>query len=105
MKKTFIFIMVMLSLSMFQSKVFASEKNIAFDTINKNEISKQVQIKFNRLEEIKSMDKSAISRIEKKTLRKEAREIRSHLKSTDKNIPLAIVGSVIVIAVMVLALL
>ena len=105
MRKIHFYLMVILSLTMFQTTVFASEKNIAFDTINKNEISKQVQIKFNRLEEIKSMDKSAISRIEKKTLRKEAREIRSHLKATDKNIPLAMVGSVIVIAVMVLALL
>lgn len=105
MRKIHFYLLVILSLTVFQTTVFASEKNIIYDTVNKNETATEVKKMLNRLEEIKTVDKSAISRIEKKTLRKEAREIRSHLKATDKNIPLAMVGSVIVIAVMVLALL
>jgi hypothetical protein len=76
MKKISIFIMVMLSLSMFQSKVFASEKNINSDAITRNEIPEEVKIMLNRLEEIKIMDKSSMNRLEKKNFVKKLARLK-----------------------------
>jgi hypothetical protein len=45
------------------------------------EIPAEVQVKLDRLEEIKEMDKSDLSRSEKEELRKEVREIKADLKA------------------------
>jgi hypothetical protein len=98
------FYTMMMSLSLFQSIAFASEKKIIPDTVNKNEIPAEVKRMLNRLEEIKTVDKSSMSRLEKKELRKEAREIKADLKASNSSVYLAIGGLVIIVAVMVFSL-
>ena len=66
MKKTHLCLIIMLLLSTVPPPVFASEKNITSDTVNRNEIPTALKKTLNRLEEIKAMDKSSMSRLEKK---------------------------------------
>ena len=94
----------MLLLSTVPSPVFASEKNITSDTVNRNEMPPALKKTLNRLEEIKAMDKSSMSRLEKKELRKELRTIKANLKAKENSVFLSIGGIVIIIGVIVLAL-
>ena len=57
-----------------------------------------------RLEEIKAMDKSNMSRAEKKALRKEVKDIRATLKSTGNGVYLS-VGAIIIIILLLILLL
>lgn len=57
-----------------------------------------------RLEEIKAMDKSEMSRSEKKELRKEVKAIKSELKSTGNGVYLS-VGAIIIIILLLILLL
>lgn len=57
-----------------------------------------------RLEEIKAMDKSDLSRAEKRALRKEVKEIKSTLKATGHGIYLS-VGAIIIIILLLILLL
>ena len=58
----------------------------------------------NRLEEIKAMDKSNMTRAEKKALRKEVKEIRATLRSTGNGVYLS-VGAIIIIILLLILLL
>ena len=104
MKKIHLCLIIMLLLSTVPSPVFASEKNITSDTVNRNEMPTALKKTLNRLEEIKAMDKSSMSRLEKKELRKELRTIKANLKAKENSVFLSIGGIVIIIGVMVLAL-
>jgi hypothetical protein len=104
MKKIHLCLIIMLLLSTVPPPVFASEKNITSDTINRNEKPTALKKTLNRLEEIKAMDKSSMSRLEKKELRKELRTIKANLKAKENSVLLSIGGIVIIIGVMVLAL-
>ncbi len=55
-----------------------------------------------RLDEIKEMDKSELSRQEKKELRKEVREIKKELRSTGNGIYLSIGAIIIIILLLIL---
>ena len=57
-----------------------------------------------RLEEIKAMDMSAMSRVEKKELRKEVRDTKKQLRENDGGIYLS-VGAIILIVVLLIILL
>jgi hypothetical protein len=59
-------LIIMLLLSTVQSTVFASEKNITSDDVSINEMPAALKKTLNRFEEIKAMDKSSMSRLEKK---------------------------------------
>jgi len=58
----------------------------------------------NRLEEIKALDKSSMTRVEKKELRKEVREIKANLKSSNNGVYLS-VGAIIIIILLLILLL
>ncbi len=58
----------------------------------------------NRLEEIKKLDKSVMSGSEKKTLRKEVREIRKEMKQMNGGVYLSVGALLIVILILVLIL-
>ena len=64
----------------------------------------RAQVLINRLEEIKAMDKSNMTRSEKKALRKEVKEIRSELRTTGNGIYLS-VGAIIIIILLLILLL
>lgn len=57
-----------------------------------------------RLDQIKAMDKSTLSSVEKKNLRKEVKEIKKELKATSNGIYLSI-GAVIIIILLLILLL
>ncbi|MEA5260213.1 hypothetical protein VB264_20610 [Arcicella aquatica] len=58
----------------------------------------------NRLEEIKAMDKSNMSSVEKKALRKEVRSIKKSLKEVGGGVYLS-VGAIIIIVLLLILLL
>lgn len=58
----------------------------------------------NRLEQIKSMDKSNMTRVEKKELRKEVKSIKANLRSTGNGVYLS-VGAIIIIVLLLILLL
>jgi hypothetical protein len=57
-----------------------------------------------RLEEIKAMDKSDMTRAEKRSLRKEVKDIRAELRSTSNGIYLSIGAIIIIILLLILLL-
>lgn len=68
------------------------------------EVPAEVQKLYDRLEEIKAMDKSEMTRAEKKALRKEVRAIKSELRTTSSGVYLS-VGAIIIIILLLILLL
>jgi hypothetical protein len=100
MKKTKLYLMIMLlSLGAFTT-VIASEKN---PTTTAKEIPAEIQVMLNRLEEIKGIDKSELDRSEKKALRKEVRAINSEIRSSGNGIYIS-AGAVIIILLLIILL-
>lgn len=101
MKKTRLYLMIMmLSLGAFTT-VGASEKNPT--TPAPKEIPAEIQVMLNRLEEIKDMDKSDMNRAEKKELRKEVRAINTEIRSSGKGLYIS-VGAIIIILLLIIIL-
>ncbi|MGV8945587.1 MAG: hypothetical protein ACOH1N_04105 [Lutibacter sp.] len=101
MKKTRLYLMVMmLSLGAFTT-VNASEKTPK--TTAPKEIPAEIQVMLNRLEEIKEIDKSDLSRAEKKELRKEVRAINTEIRSSNNGIYIS-VGAIIIILLLIILL-
>jgi hypothetical protein len=100
MKKTRLYLMIMmLSLGAFTT-VNASEKK---PTTTPTEIPAVIQVMLNRLEEIKSIDKSELHRSEKKALRKEVRAINSEIRSSGNGIYIS-AGAIIIILLLIILL-
>lgn len=72
-------------------------------TVNESVETRAVQLQ-NRLEEIKGLDKNSLSRVEKKALRKEVREIKKELAAISGGVYLS-VGAIILIALLLILLL
>jgi len=105
MKKLHFYLtMMVLSLSIFPSTIVAAEKNVNTVTVTSNEMPAEVKDMLNRLEEIKKMDKSKMSRAEKKELRKEVKTIHANLKATGHGIYLSIGAIIIIILLLILLL-
>ena len=98
MKKTRLYLMIMMLSLGAITTVSASEKNPPKTT---TEIPAEIQVMLNRLEEIKDMDKSELTRSEKKVLRKEVRAINTEIRSTGKGIYIS-VGAIIIILLVLL---
>ncbi|WP_339655432.1 hypothetical protein [Flavobacterium frigidarium] len=94
--------MTIVSLCALPTVTYARDKNPG--TTEPKEIPVEVQNKLDRLEEIKEMDKSDLSRVEKKELRKEVRTIKADLKSTGNGVYLS-VGAIIIIVLLLILLL
>ena len=105
MKKiTFYLMMIVLSLSVVPTQMFAAEKNPTSISNTPKEIPAEVKVLLNRLDEIKAMDKSSLNSSEKKELRKEVRAIKAELKSTGNGIYLSVGAIIIVILLLILLL-
>ena len=103
MKKTTLYLMVMvLSLSTFSSVIYATEKTPTPLT-KPTEIPADVKIQLDRLEEIKGMDKSEMSTIERKELRIESRNIKAELRSTGNGVYIS-AGAVVLILLLIIIL-
>ena len=105
MKKLPVYLMMaVLSLSVFPTTMSAKEKNPTALTATPKEVPAEVKIMINRLEEIKALDKSSMTRVEKKELRKEVKEIKANLKSSNSGVYLS-VGAIIIIILLLILLL
>jgi phosphoglycerol transferase MdoB-like AlkP superfamily enzyme len=105
MKKLPLYLMMMvLSLSLIPSTISAAEKNPTAITANTKEVPAEIKVMYNRLEEIKAMDKSSMTSVEKKELRKEVRTIKATLRSSNSGIYLS-VGAIIIIILLLILLL
>ncbi|WP_395052961.1 hypothetical protein [Flavobacterium sp.] len=105
MKKITLFSMiVLLSLTIIPN--FATAKTIEpiSSSSNPKEVPAEVKTMLNRLEEIKKLDKSNLSSVEKKELRKEVRSIKKTLRTTGNGVYLS-VGAVIIIILLLILLL
>lgn len=92
------------SLTCIPNQITAAVKNPITTSDTPKEVPAEVKILLLRLDEIKAMDKSELSSIEKKTLRKEVRDIKSTLKSTGNGVYLS-VGAIIIIILLLILLL
>lgn len=100
-KMSFTTLIMILMMSLIPTLTFANETT----TANPNpEVPAKVQVMLDRLEEIKEMDKSDLSRAEKKELRKEVRSIKKELRSTGNGVYLS-VGAIIIIILLLILLL
>lgn len=105
MKKISLYVMMtVLSLSILPTTMNAKEKAPTAITANTKEVPAEVKIMINRLEEIKVMDKSSMTRVEKKELRKEVRTIKANLRSSNSGVYLS-VGAIIIIVLLLILLL
>lgn len=105
MKKLPLYLMItVLSLTLSPTAIFASEKNPTAITNNPKEVPAEVKLMINRLEEIKKIDKSSMTSVERKVLRKEVREIKANLKSSNNGVYLS-VGAIIIIVLLLILLL
>jgi hypothetical protein len=101
---------LLLSSVAFSTPVFANaSNNEPIATTNSNnptstEAKAKAEVLNKRLEEIKAIDKSDLTRIEKKELRKEVREIKSTLKASGNGVYLSI-GAIIIIVLLLILLL
>ena len=86
--------------------VFGSSFTVVNDSVsNKNYTTmsdERGELLINRLKEIKSMDKSDLSRTEKRVLRKEVKSIKAELNASGKGIYLSIGAIIIVILLLIL---
>ena len=105
MKKAILYLMVlMMSLSVFPSTITTKAIDPIATTETPKEVPAEVKVMLSRLEEIKTMDKSAMTRVEKKALRKEVRTIKATLKASNNGVYLS-VGAIIIIILLLIILL
>jgi cytoplasmic iron level regulating protein YaaA (DUF328/UPF0246 family) len=86
------------------SKNWASENVVTIENTKTKEIPAEVKLMLDRLAEIKKMDKTGLSRIEKKELRKEVKGIKKSLKASGNGVYLSIGAIVIIILLLILLL-
>ena len=93
-----------MSLSIVPTQMKKKKKNPTSVSNTPKEVPAEVKVLLNRLDEIKSMDKSSLNSAEKKELRKEVRAIKAELKSTGNGVYLS-VGAIIIIILLLILLL
>jgi hypothetical protein len=107
MKKLSIVFSLFFAILLATPAIAANEKTNRVEigsTPTNKEVPAEVKLMLERLEEIKTMDKSNMSRVEKKELRKEVRTIKKTLKSTGNGVYLSI-GAIILIVLLLILLL
>lgn len=103
MKKITFYVMItILSLTVFPNQIIAKEMTPTAISNTNKEIPAEVKVLLDRLNEIKAMDKSALTRVEKKALRKEVRSIKSTLRSSGNGVYLSVGAIIIVILLLIL---
>ena len=105
MKKiTLNMMIIVLSLSVIPTSLLAKTTEPTSITNNTKEVPAEVKVMYNRLEEIKAMDKSSLKSSERKALRKEVRTIKANLRSSGNGVYLS-VGAIIIIILLLIILL
>lgn len=105
MKKITILLYVFITfITLSPLQIWANDNALKIENTNPKEIPTEVKIMLNRLEEIKKMDKSGLTRIEKKELRAEVKGIKKSLKASRNGIYLSIGAIIIIILLLILLL-
>lgn len=102
MKKT-AFCLMILSFSLFPSTMVATEMEPIRTHANTNEVPIEVKVMIDRLNEIKEMDKSSLTRTERKELRKEVRTIKKDIRSSGSGLYIS-TGAIIIILLLIIIL-
>ncbi len=98
-------IMAIMSLTLVPNVATASTTDpVTTASNNGTKDAARAEVLMNRLKEIKEMDKSSLTRTEKRALRKEVRAIRSELAATGNGIYLSIGAIIIIILLLILLL-
>lgn len=93
--------MMILSLSFYPVQMSAA----TVDPVSTpTEMPAEIKTMINRLEEIKSMDKSELNSADKKALRKEVKAIKANLKAAGGGVYLSIGAVIIIILLLILIL-
>lgn len=104
MKNATLYLMIFLmSISIIPTPAYAVEKNPTSISNPPKEVPAEVQVMLDRLKEIKAMDKSNMTRTEKRTLRKEVRSISKAIRSTSSGIYLSL-GAILIIILLIILL-
>lgn len=86
----------------------ASSSAVVSDPVTANPTEKavdpKVQVLLNRLEQIKSMDRSGMTSVERKELRKEVKDIRKEMKTVNNGVYLSVGAIIIIILLLILIL-
>ncbi|RZJ29934.1 MAG: hypothetical protein EOO48_06275 [Flavobacterium sp.] len=101
MKKSALMLILAFSLAVSPTIAYAGPTP---EPTEKTAEASRAEVLLNRLEEIKSMDKSEMTRTEKKALRKEVKAIKSELAANNNGIYLS-VGAIIIIILLLILLL
>ena len=105
MKKTALcFVLVLMALLAFPNTTMASESPYTNPTERTEEIPDEVKMMLDRVNEIKEMDRSNLTRSEKKELRKELREIKKDLKKRRGSGLYISTGAIIIILLLIIIL-
>lgn len=105
MKKPVILLLVaVLSLTFAPMQTFAAPTDPPKIENTDPAAAARAEVLMNRLKEIKEMDKSGLTRKEKKALRKEVREIKAEMAKTGNGVYLS-VGAIIIIILLLILLL
>ena len=104
MKKLLYSLALVFMLSISANTVMAADKSDK----NKTELTAEQQAQLtritNRVEEIRHMDKSNLTRAEKKELRKELREMKSQARAMGGGVYLSVGAIIIIILILILIL-
>jgi len=100
MKKTKLYVLMLLVTFGSFSVANASDKPVK---PAKTEIPAEIVPLLNRLDEIKAMDKSELTRLERKALRVEVREIKSAVRASGNGIYISL-GALIIILLLIIIL-
>ncbi len=109
MKKAIFFVIVMI-FTMSSAMAFAGNKDLKPDAEKsavplktENKLTEEeISLLTNRVEEIRSMDKTEMTVVEKKELKKELREIKKNVKRSDGTI---VIGGATLLLIIILILL
>lgn len=93
---------VFLSLTFVPTQMNASNTNPITTVSAETTVATESNALVIRLDEIKAMDKSTLSKAEKKELRKEVRAIKAELRETSGGIYLSVVAVLIIVLLIVL---
>ena len=95
--------LLVLALVMIPNSAMATETNPSPKTTEKTEIPAKVKTMLDRLEEIKDMDRSDLSRLERKELRTEVRTIKREIRSSGNGLYIS-TGAIIIILLLIIIL-
>ncbi len=96
--------MMVMLVSVFSPAISASEIKSSVVETKTKEMPAEIKVMFTRLEEIRAMDRSTMNYSEKKALRKEVRNIKADLKSSNNGVYLSVGAIIIIILLLILIL-